>query len=252
MTAEYFKDYFSDNSAGYRKYRPAYPDSFFEYLAIIAPSSAAAWDCATGSGQAARKLARHFSKVIATDASIRQISNAVPDENVYYQVARAENSPIHSSAVDLITIAQALHWLDAKPFFAEAKRVLKPKGILAVWSYNLLSVTPQLDDIIERFYKQTVGPYWPPERRLVEEGYQNISFPFTRIVSPDFSMTAEWSLEELLGYIATWSAVKVYRDETGNNPLDALKKELGAHWGEPCRRYQVSWPLSVFIGKNDG
>ena len=249
MSKNSFKNYFSDDSGNYRKFRPVYPDALFDYLAASAPSSAAAWDCATGSGQAAWKLAQHFSRVVATDASRAQIRKARPAENISYQVAQAENAPISTNAVDLISVAQALHWFDLELFFREANRVLKSNGILAVWSYGLLSITPALDAIVNRFYGEVLGRYWPPERALVEEGYRHIRFPFPKIPCPDFSMSADWSCSELLGYLGTWSAVKLFREKTGVDPMDIIRHELSKEWGDPGRRYQIDWPLSVIVGK---
>ena len=249
MQNKTFKDYFSDNSGNYRKFRPVYPDALFAYLAGIAPSPALAWDCATGSGQAARKLARHFSRVIATDASGQQIQKAQPDDKIAYQVAYAENAPILTGTVDLVTVAQALHWFDLELFYKEAKRVLKKNGIIAVWSYNLLSISPALDAIINKFYKEIVGCYWPPERLLVEDGYRHIPFPFTKCQCPEFRMSADWSFSELLGYIATWSAVKLYRERQGTDPMDIIRPQLAMEWGAPDRRYKVDWPLSVIVGR---
>ncbi|MEJ2155480.1 MAG: class I SAM-dependent methyltransferase [Desulfobacteraceae bacterium] len=243
-----FKDYFSNNSANYSKFRPVYPDALFDYLAGIAPSSALAWDCATGSGQAAQKLARRFSRVIATDASSEQLRKAKPVDNIAYRVAPAEKAPFPDNAVDLITVAQALHWFDIELFFREAKRVLKTDGVIAVWTYNLLTIEPALDKIINGFYENVLGPYWPPERVMVEDGYRDISFPFQKLLCPAFSMSASWSLNELLGYLGTWSAVKQYRDKMGSDPLDIIRNDLAAQWGAPDRRYHVDWPLSVRVG----
>jgi len=245
-----FKDYFSENSDNYRKYRPVYPDALFDYLATIAPSSALAWDCATGSGQAAQKLAARFSRVFATDASGDQIRKAKPAGNITYKVARAENAPIPSNTVDLITVAQALHWFDLEPFFGEAQRVLKKNGIIAVWTYNLLSVTPALDAIINRFYGETLDRYWPPERLMVEDGYRHIPFPFPKLPCPEFSMSASWSLSEMLGYLGTWSAVKLYREKKGADPMEIIRHELATEWGAPDRRYKIGWPLALIVGKN--
>lgn len=245
-----FKDHFSSSAGIYKKYRPVYPVAMFEYFASIAPSAKSAWDCATGSGQAAGELARCFDQVIATDASRQQIENAKRIENVLYSVAHAEEAPIKSESVDLITVAQALHWFDSKRFFHEAKRVLKGNGIIAVWSYNLLSVTPEIDQAINAFYKETIGPYWPPERRLVEEGYKNIAFPFTAISCPEFSMSAVWTLENLMGYLSTWSAVKRYKEQNGFNPVEAIQEELAEKWGNPADKHKITWPLTVILGKN--
>src|SRR5438132_5354114 len=97
-----FKDHFSGLAAEYAKFRPHYPDELFEYLALISPRRELAWDCATGNGQAAVGLARHFDRVTATDASAQQIESAEPDERISYRVAPAEASAIDSASVDLI------------------------------------------------------------------------------------------------------------------------------------------------------
>lgn len=250
MTSTTFKDHFSGNSGEYRKYRPSYPKELFQFLASLSPSTTVAWDCATGSGQAAVKLAQYFSSVIATDASIEQAQNAKPTENVVYEVAQAENAPILSGSIDLITVAQALHWFNAELFFSEAKRVLKNGGIIAVWSYNLLSLTPELDEIIKEFYQSIVGAYWPAERKHIESGYKNILFPFPQVSVPHFSMSAEWTLEELKGYLSTWSAVKRYMENKGSNPIDVIANKLFEKWGAQPKLQKVTWPLSLIIGKN--
>ncbi len=179
-----FKDHFSDQSGDYLRYRPSYPDALFAYLAEISPTRHLAWDCATGSGQAAQGLSAHFEKVIATDASAAQIDSAIPTANVHYRVASAESSGLPDHSVDLVTVAQALHWLDLERFYDEVRRVLKPGGLLAVWSYNLLRTDSAIDAQVDAFYSRTVGPYWPPERRWIENGYRDLPFPFPEMAPP--------------------------------------------------------------------
>ena len=244
----HFKDYFSKRSEDYAKYRPVYPLELFEHLASIAPSRALAWDCATGNGQAACALSQIFSRVVATDASSSQLEHATHHDRVVYKVARAEDSGLESHSVDLITVAQALHWFDLDKFYAEAKRVLKTEGALAVWSYNLINVSPEIDEVIKRFYKEIVGPYWPPERRLVEEGYNSIPFPFREIETPQFDMRARWTLDDLLGYLRTWSATQKFMEKNEVDPLLSINDELLALWGEPESEKQVRWPLKLRVG----
>src|SRR5215475_11590766 len=124
-----FKDHFSRQAANYAKFRPRYRRELFDYLASIAPGRELAWDCGTGNGQAAVGLASVFDRVIATDASKKQIANAEPHNRVEYHVAPAENSGIPSGTIDLIMVAQALHWFDLDRFYGQAGRVLKPDGI---------------------------------------------------------------------------------------------------------------------------
>src|SRR5207237_4366038 len=194
-----FKDHFSGHAVEYAKFRPHYPEELFEHLASISPRHELAWDCATGNGQAAVGLARHFEKVIATDASAQQIESAEPDERISYRISPAEASGIDSASVDLILVAQALHWFDLDRFFTEAKRVLKDDGVLAISSYKVLEITSEIDVIIWKFYRETIGPFWPPERDLVETDYNTIEFRFTKLAHRQFETTAQCNLNQLLG-----------------------------------------------------
>ena len=173
-----FKDYFSNQASEYTRYRPHYPEALFEYLATLTIDHQLAWDCATGSGQAALGLADYFDEIVATDASTKQIANAIEHEKITYIVAPAEKTEIVSGSVDLIVVAQALHWFDLDKFYAEVRRVSKSAGVLAVWSYSLLRVTPAIDRLIDKFYTGVVGPFWPTERKFVDDKYQSIIFPF--------------------------------------------------------------------------
>jgi SAM-dependent methyltransferase len=243
-----FKDHFSGHAAEYAKFRPHYPGELFAYLASISPRHELAWDCATGNGQAAVGLAPHFEKVIATDASAQQIENAESNERISYRVAPAEASGIKSESVDLILVAQALHWFDLDAFFVEAKRVLKEDGVLAISSYNVLEIVPEIDAIIWKFYRETTGPFWPPERDLVETDYKHIQFPFEELPSRQFEMRTQWNLNQLLGYLRTWSATKKFIAARGFDPVDSLVKELGAVWKNPEEMREIKWPLHLRVG----
>jgi ubiquinone/menaquinone biosynthesis C-methylase UbiE len=244
-----FKDYFSVNSENYKKYRPEYPTALFAYLASISPAKELAWDCGTGSGQTAKGLVKFFKSVVASDPSRPQIENAEGIKGIKYLVATAENSTLENGKIDLITVSQALHWFRIGNFFNEAERVLKPNGILAVWSYNLLSVSPRIDKIISHFYSKILGDYWPEERKLVESGYNEIVFPFLEVTPPYFEMRAEWNLYELIGYISTWSAVKEFQSANTVSPIDNLYEKVCQYWGEPSRKMSICWPLTLKIRK---
>jgi SAM-dependent methyltransferase len=243
-----FKDHFSAHAAEYAKFRPHYPDELFEHLASISPRHELAWDCATGNGQAAVGLARHFEKVIATDASAQQIESAEPDKRISYRVAPAEASGIDSASVDLILVAQALHWFDLDRFFTEAKRVLKDDGVLAISSYKVLEITPEIDVIIWKFYRETTGPFWPPERDLVETDYKDIQLPFPELPHRQFEMRTRWNLNQLLGYLRTWSATQRFIAARGFDPVDSLAQEFGAIWKNPEEVREIKWPLHLRVG----
>ena len=244
-----FRDHFSRQAATYARHRPHYPEPLFEYIAENSAARTMAWDCATGNGQAARGLLRYFDRVIATDASAEQIENAEKNAGIEYRVAAAEKSGLASHSVDTITVAQALHWFDLDPFYTEAARVLKPEGLLAVWCYDFLAVDPAIDAAVNRLYGEILSAYWPFERKIVEDRYQTIPFPFVELPAPTFSMEIEWSLPDLLGYIASWSAVQEYMAAKDADPIDLIRDELTSAWGTPERTRRVTWPLTMRAGR---
>src|ERR1044072_597110 len=223
-------------------FRPRYPQKLFEYLASVAPGRQLAWDCATGNGQAAVGLASVFDRVVATDASEKQIANAQSHEKVDYRIAPAENSGIRSETIDLIMVAQALHWFDLDFFYPEVQRVLKPGGVLAASAYNLLHIEKPIDEVVNRYYHEVVGPFWPPERRLVEQ-FADLPFPFHEIPPPRFEMTEQWKPDHLLCYLPTWSSAQRFLADKGEDPLDQINDDLRRAWGDPSHTRRVAWPL---------
>ena len=244
-----FADHFSGISAAYAAFRPRYPDELFDFLAGQAPARAAAWDAGTGSGQAAVGLARHFTSVLATDASETQLAHATPHPRVTYRHALAEVSGLADPSVDLVTAAQAFHWFDRSKFWAEARRVLRPRGVIAVWTYDLIEIAPQIDALIHRFYRETVGPFWPPERRIVDERYRNIDFPFAEFAVPEFTIEQAVTLGDVAGYLRTWSATRGYIEQHASDPVDDLAAELTPVWGDPQTLRRASWPVAMRAGR---
>jgi SAM-dependent methyltransferase len=245
-----FADHFSIIAAEYAAYRPQYPEPLFQSLAALAPRRDLAWDCATGSGQAAVGLARLFHRVIATDASLSQIERATPHPRVIYAHARAEASGLPERSAALVTVAQALHWLDLPGFYAEARRVLAPGGLLAAWTYGKHRVDGgPIDAQLDQFYDRIVGPYWPPERRHVESGYRTLPFPFDELDLNAPPMVASWTLPQMLNYMGTWSAVVRCIEVTGSNPVPALGERLAPHWHAGAAVRRIEWPLYVRAGR---
>ena len=241
-----FKDHFSRQSAGYSLYRPGYPPALIEFVAAEAPDRRLAIDCATGSGQAAVALAAHFDAVVALDGSVNQLRNATPHPRVWYVAGFAERLPVTDHVASLVCAAQALHWFDFARFHAECRRVLAPGGVVAAWSYEKFRVSPDVDAAVDRFYNGAVGEYWPAERRYVQEGYRTLPFPWREAPVPSFAIECDWNLDQLMGYLATWSAVQRCRDQTGADPLPALRDELAGLWGDRIRR--VTWPVHLRLG----
>jgi SAM-dependent methyltransferase len=244
-----FKDHFSKQAARYAKFRPRYPEKLFEYLGSIAPSRQLAWDCGTGNGQAAIGMAAIFDRVIATDASEKQIANAQENERVVYRVATAEESGLESATIDVVTVTQAVHWFDLDRFYAEAVRVLKPNGIIALSAYLFAQIKPEIDQVVSRYYHDVVGPFWAPERKMVEN-FSDIPFPFQKIDPPKFEMKAQWNLDHLIGYLGTWSATQLFIQARGTDPIDQIIEELRTAWGDPNQIRRVVWPLTLHVGVN--
>ncbi len=243
------KDYFSKQSIDYARYRPRYPESLFSYLAGLVPTHDCAWDCATGNGQAAVGLAQFFEHVIATDISEAQLSGAFQHPRIQYKAAHAESSGLASESVELITVAQALHWFDIEGFYKDANRVLKPRGAIAVWTYNVIQFDEQtIDALVREFHDHTVGPFWPPERDLVMDGYRSLPFPFREINPPRIEMETRWDLAHLIGYLRSWSATQRYIDKHTDDPTSQLAERFGKVWGEAEKERIARWPLQLRVG----
>jgi len=246
-----FSDHFSGVARHYAAFRPRYPQALFDWLATLPAQRGLAWDCAAGSGQATVDLAARFERVIATDASAAQLESAPRLQNVEYRVASAEASGLEAACADLVTVAQALHWFDVPRFYAEAERVLVPGGVLAVWTYGPLHLLDAAADaVMQRCYRDTAGPYWPPEREHVENGYRTLPFPYPELAAPSFELEMSWTLEELAGYVASWSATARCRELTGRDAPSELRAAMREVWPDPERRLPVRWPLAIRAGRN--
>ncbi|HKI00665.1 MAG TPA: class I SAM-dependent methyltransferase [Thermoanaerobaculia bacterium] len=244
-----FKDHFSGHAGSYASFRPSYPPEVFDFVAALPQRRGLVWDCATGNGQAALDLAERFDRVVATDASAEQLEHATPHPRVEYRQALAERSGLADGSVDLVTVATAVHWFDFDRFYAEVERVLAPGGALAVWAYDLVRISPELDALVDRLGHEIVAPYWPPERRWVDELYRTLPFPFDEVAVPPLWIEDRWNLERLLQYAGTWSATQRYIRETGSDPRELVRTELEAAWGDPTVEKTLRWPLMMRAGR---
>jgi SAM-dependent methyltransferase len=243
-----FKDHFSKHAGQYVRARPHYPPELFEYLSSLCKERKLAWDCGTGNGQAATGLAPWFEKIIATDPSAEQLEHALLHPHIEYRQAPAESTAFPPGSFDLVVAAQALHWFDIPAFFAEARKVLKESGLLAVWSYELNRISPAVDAVVLHYYEDIIGADWPPERRLVAEGYRGIEFPFAEITPPEFRMRLQWTRDEYLDYLRSWSATQRYLQRTGRNPLEQIYDSLSKAWGKPETKHTIIWPINMRLG----
>jgi len=243
-----FKDHFSERAAGYASYRPHYTPELAQWIASIAPARHLAWDAGCGSGQLSTLLGDRFERVIATDASREQIAQAGPHPRVEYRVEPAERSSLPDHSVDAISVAQAIHWLNLDEFYAEARRVARPAGVIVLVAYGIAVIDPAVDVVIDRFYSGDLDGYWPPERKHIETGYRDIPFPFERVPAPQpMHLSVDWDIDQMLGYISTWSAVRAVDKAKGSATTAQFAERLRAVWGS--KRRNVRWPLVLIAGK---
>jgi SAM-dependent methyltransferase len=240
-------DNFSSGSAEYVNFRPESPVEVFDFIYSHVNTFGTAWDCGTGNGQVAAKLAERFKKVYATDISEEQLALAQKKENIVYLRERAEQTFFPDNSIDLITVAQAIHWFDFDKFYAEVRRVARPGAMIAAWTYVTMKLTPEIDEVINYFYEDITGPYWDKERKYVDAGYSTIPFPFKEIPAPEFRIIKHWDLQQFIGYLRTWSGVKHYINKENKDPLSLVLPDLKKAWGN-SELQQVYWPVYMRAG----
>jgi ubiquinone/menaquinone biosynthesis C-methylase UbiE len=243
-----FKDLFSIQAKDYAKFRPTYPRELFDYLMGISQTRNLAWDVGCGNGQAAVELAKNFERVIATDPSEKQITQATLGHNIEYRVEAGENSSLNLGEVNLITVAQAFHWFDHQKFAEVCSRVAAPHSHLAVWTYAKATISPEIDLVVDKLYTGILENFWEKERKLVEQGYRTIKMPFEELETPAFKLQVDWNVEQVLGYFKTWSALQSYLKVNNPAPVIEALKEIEKAWGKTKMR-QMEWPLSLRVWK---
>ncbi|HMT29544.1 MAG TPA: class I SAM-dependent methyltransferase [Bacteroidia bacterium] len=245
--AHTIKDNFSNQSDTYAMFRPGYPDALFDFILNHTEGRSAALDCATGNGQVAGVLSEYFNQVFATDISEKQLQHAIQKSNIHYSVSRAEVNNFDNSQFDLITVGQAAHWFDLPLFYKEVSRILKPGGLLALFGYVLPTINEEVDSVIHEFYEGVLGKYWDPERKIVDDRYRSIPFPYQKITNNGFEKSYEWSKEQLIGFLSSWSAVQHYKKSTGEDAMEKLLKPMGEVWTDGDVK-RITFPVFVIAG----
>jgi ubiquinone/menaquinone biosynthesis C-methylase UbiE len=242
------RDNFSIGSADYSRFRPDYPPALYDFIYAQCSSFDAALDCGTGNGQVATVLSKQFAKVCATDISQNQLEQAPTSPNIAYSLQRAEQTSFADASFDLITVGQAYHWFDFDAFTREATRLLRPGGIVAIWTYGLIRINEALTPLLDHFYRHVTGPYWDEERKWVDMKYQTIPFHFDEIETDfRFQITSHFNLSTLKGYLNTWSGIRHFIHQEGYNPVDQFIESLQPLW--PATPLKVTFPGFIRIGK---
>lgn len=244
-----FLDLFSERAGLYAAARPRYPEELFSFIASRAPALNRAWDCGTGSGQVAVSLAEYFTEVVATDPSEEQIAHATRAQNIRYSAQPAEATDLIDRSIDAICVAQALHWFEFKPFFAEVRRVAAPGAIFVAWGYDWFSVSPGFDAVFKESILDVVAPYWASQNQILWTGYANVPFTFTRLPTPEFRILARWNFHQLLAYVHTWSAARRCIAALGPGFFEIAGEKLAPLWGNPEEERAVSMPLHLLAGR---
>jgi SAM-dependent methyltransferase len=239
---------FGTGATAYASFRPQYPDALFDWLARHSPQRQRALDIACGNGQASRPLRRHFAQVLACDASLEQLRAGRDWQDIRLFAATAQALPLPSTSLDLIVVAQALHWFAGPAFFAEVSRLLRPEGLFCAWCYGLTRTDSAVDALIDDFYGDTLAGYWLDGRGSVDAGYRDIALPLLRLEAPELTLEAVWNLSQLTGYLRTWSAVQRWQRKHGRDPVDALTPALRQAWGDPHQPRPIRWPLHLLAG----
>ncbi|MEO6772671.1 MAG: methyltransferase domain-containing protein [Kofleriaceae bacterium] len=245
-----FADHFSAVARTYATFRPHYPNTLASELASRCASTELAWDAGCGNGQLSIALAAQFEQVVATDPAQAQLDAAERHAHVEYRCEPAEKCSLGDRSVDLAVSAQAAHWFAWPAYSAEVARVTRPGALVALVSYGIVEVEGErAAAIVGHYYRDIAGPYWPAGREHVENGYRDLAWPrhWSTVEPPRLAMTAQWTREQLLGYVASWSATVRLVDAQGPAPYEALGEELAAAW--PGGTRTVRWPLTLRLAR---
>ncbi len=238
-------DHFSTSAGIYRRARPGYPAALYDCVLSRVDGRQRAWDCGAGSGQALGPLPGIFRQVIASDVSARQLAGITPRPGLLRVVADAARSPLPAASVDLVVVAQAWHWFAGAAFTAEVRRVLRPRGLFAAWTYDLCRVDPALDEVVDCLYDDVLAGWWPPERCLVERRYADLAAPYEGGETLRLTMACTWRCEQFLDYLSSWSAVARRSAAGHGDAIAELRPALQAAWGRAEDLRTVCWPLTL-------
>jgi hypothetical protein len=128
-------------------------------------------------------------------------------------------------------------------------RVARPGAVMAVYGYNWIYLSPQLDPVVDEWLLRPIEPYWLPNLRLLWRGYRTIDFPFEEITAPRLTLYLSRDLDQLLSYCRTWSATRSKIATEGEQFLAAARAALAGAWGNPQLPRTVVMPITARLGR---
>jgi SAM-dependent methyltransferase len=239
---------FNLSSDEYFKNRPRYPLELYNAIFANCNGFAAAWDCGCGNGQVSIDLVSRFDIIEASDINENQISNSYKNDKIHYSIQKSESTVFPDNHFDLICAAQCLHWFDLGSFFHEAKRVLKHNGLFACWGYGFFHSNEFIDDLINESLLLKIDQFWSSGNRIVQNGYKDVEFPFVNIAMPKMEMTMLWDVNQLMDYLNTWSAVKLYNEKFKTDIIKEVKTLIAGYF--PSFQ-KVVMDFFCYFGKNE-
>jgi len=222
----------------YGKYRPGPPqaitDKIMDYLKEeMEPPYRQCLDVGCGSGQSTQIFAPFFSRVIGQDVSHQQVKVATTKnthQHVEYRVGAAEHLQADDQSCELVCAGSAAHWFDLPQFFAEAERVLVPRGAICLFGYGIPwpvvgGHEEQLQDLVYQV-REKLERYWDPRVQIADERYSAIVLPFDVAKHQrDESIyhDREGTLSDVAGYIKSWSAFDKFKKENPEEAINLIK-----------------------------
>lgn len=226
-----YENYFNPKSVAerYLKGRPQYHSFVIgkikESLGIEKPLTFAL-DVGCGTGFSSVALREISEKVVGIDLSAEMISLAIEKDGVEYIISSAENLPIFNEKFDLITVSQAIHWLDRKKFFAEADRVLKPNSFIVAYDNYFMGKIVDNPEF-EVWFKEKFISKFPTPPRTRKEFLKKSDNPkdFVLVRQEWHENTIELSKQQVIDYLITISNV-INAVENGNQSIDEVSDLL--------------------------
>ncbi|KAF2618584.1 hypothetical protein F2Q68_00041497 [Brassica cretica] len=250
------------DAAAYLDARPRYPIDWYEKIAERTQDHKFAWDVGTGNGQAAIGLVEHYDNVVATDINEAQLKRAIKHPRISYHHTPKNMSEDEmvaliggENSMDLIVAAQAVHFFDLTIFYNVAKRVLRKEGgLIAIWVYNDIIISPEIDPIMKSLVDSTL-PFRTPVMNLAFDSYKTLPFPFESIGMGSegepvrFDIPHKLSLKGFIGFLKSWQPAMKAKEQGVELVDEDLIAKFEEAWGDENQVKDVYYKAHMIVGK---